>query len=95
MKIDKDTLQSIAHLARLEIKPDETDALLKSLDDVLTWMEQLDELDTTGVEPLRHMSQEVNVLREDKAIETISREQALRNAPQHDEAFFKVPKVIE
>ncbi|SOD96633.1 Asp-tRNA(Asn)/Glu-tRNA(Gln) amidotransferase subunit GatC [Spirosoma fluviale] len=95
MKVDHETLHKIAHLARLEVKPDEEAALLNSLNGVLTWMEQLNEVDTTGVEPLTHMSDEVNVLREDVAGNHLSREKALSNAPQHDDHFFEVPKVLE
>jgi len=57
-------------------------------------VEKLNELDTTGVEPLLHMSDEINVLRQDEIKGSISREDALKNAPLHDEQFFKVPKVI-
>ena len=95
MKIDQTALHKIANLSRLEIKPSEEAEMLKSLEDVLTWMEQLNELDTTNVEPLRHMSEAVNVLREDVISEPISHEQALKNAPKHNGTFFLVPKVIE
>jgi len=61
---------------------------------MIAFVEKLNELDTTGVEPLLHMSDEVNVLREDEVKGSISREEALKNAPLHDEQFFKVPKVI-
>ena len=95
MKVDQETLHKIAHLARLEVKPDEEADLLDSLNGVLTWMEQLNEVDTTGIEPLTHISGETNVLRDDVAANHISREQAMANAPQHDEQFFEVPKVLE
>ena len=95
MKVDQETLHKIAHLARLEVKPDEEADLLNSLNGVLTWMEQLNEVDTTGVEPLTHISNEINVLRDDVAGNHLSRKQALANAPQHDEQFFEVPKVLE
>ncbi|GAB2523502.1 Asp-tRNA(Asn)/Glu-tRNA(Gln) amidotransferase subunit GatC [Spirosoma aerophilum] len=95
MKVDHETLHKIAHLARLEVQPDEEAALLNSLNGVLTWMEQLNEVDTTGIEPLTHMSTETNVLREDIAGNHLPREKALSNAPQHDEQFFEVPKVLE
>ena len=61
---------------------------------MIAFVEKLNELDTTGVEPLLHMSDEANVLREDEVKGSISREEALKNAPEHDEQFFKVPKVI-
>lgn len=95
MKVDKDALQKIAHLARLEVRPEEEADLLNSLNEVLTWMEQLNEVDTTGVEPLTHISHEMNVLREDIVANQLPREQALANAPQHDGQFFEVPKVMD
>lgn len=95
MKVDKDALQKIAHLARLEVRPEEEADLLNSLNEVLTWMEQLNEVDTTGVEPLTHISHELNVLREDIVANQLPREQALANAPQHDGQFFEVPKVMD
>ncbi|MCK8495690.1 Asp-tRNA(Asn)/Glu-tRNA(Gln) amidotransferase subunit GatC [Spirosoma sp. RP8] len=95
MKVDQETLHKIAHLARLDVRPEEEAELLKSLNGVLTWMEQLNEVDTTGVEPLTHISPEVNVLRDDVVGEHLPREKALANAPQHDEQFFEVPKVLE
>ncbi len=95
MKVDKETLEKVAHLARLKIKPEEEDKLLKDLSEILSWVEKLKEVDTDGVEPLTHMTQEFNVLRADKAEKTISREDALKNAPDHDEQFFKVPKVLK
>lgn len=95
MKVDKETLHKIAHLARLEVRPEEEADMLKSLNEVLTWMEQLNEVDTTGVEPLMHISEELNVLRDDVVGQHLPREQALANAPQHDKQFFQVPKVLE
>ena len=96
MKVDTETLHKIAHLARLEVSPDEETELLSSLNSVLDWMEQLNEVDTTGVVPLMHMSEEIdNVLRGDTVANQLSRDQALTNAPDHDEQFIKVPKVME
>lgn len=95
MKVDHETLHKIAHLARLDVRPDEETELLNSLNGVLTWMEQLNEVDTTGVEPLTHISDETNVLRDDVVSNHLPREHALANAPQHDEQFFEVPKVLE
>jgi aspartyl-tRNA(Asn)/glutamyl-tRNA(Gln) amidotransferase subunit C len=95
MKVDSEALQKIAHLARLEVSPEEETDLLNSLNGVLTWMEQLSEVDTSGVEPLTHISAETNLLREDVVGNHLPREQALANAPQHDGQFFEVPKVLE
>ena len=95
MKVDQETLQKLAHLARLEVKPGEEAGLLESLNDVLNWMEQLTEVDTTGVEPLTHISLETNVLRDDVMANQLPRDRALANAPQQDGQFFEVPKVLE
>ncbi|WP_247237506.1 Asp-tRNA(Asn)/Glu-tRNA(Gln) amidotransferase subunit GatC [Telluribacter sp. SYSU D00476] len=95
MKIDRETLHKIAHLARLEVKPEEEEALLASMENVLTWMEQLNELDTQGVEPLTHVTGEINNWREDVGLNRLTREQALSNAPSQDGTYIKVPKVIE
>ncbi|TAF02322.1 MAG: Asp-tRNA(Asn)/Glu-tRNA(Gln) amidotransferase subunit GatC [Runella slithyformis] len=95
MKIEKETLQKIAHLARLEVKPEEEVALLASMESVLSWMEQLNELDTTNVKPLTHIAPETNVLRDDAPKSQLARHQALRNSPVKDDTFFRVPKVME
>lgn len=95
MKIDSEALHKIAHLARLEVNPAEEAGLLDSLSSVLTWMEQLDELDTSTVEPLTHLTEGTNVWREDEARETITTAQALANAPSQDGTYFRVPKVLE
>ena len=95
MNVDKETLRRIAHLARLEVKPDDEDALVARLTEVLTWMEQLNELDTANVEPLTHLTDVVGGLRDDVAVETLTHEQALVNAPKRDADYFRVPKVLE
>lgn len=95
MKVDKETLAKIAHLARLKIKPEEEDGLLKDMNEILNWVDKLKEVDTEGVEPITHMTEEKNILRSDKAESVISREDALKNAPEQDGQFFKVPPVIK
>ena len=95
MKIDHESLKKIAHLAKLHIKPEEEAALLASMDSVLTWMEQLNEIDTQNVEPLTHIMEEVNNWREDKGGNSLSREEALANAPSKNSTYIMVPKVIE
>ena len=96
MKVDTQTLHKIAHLSRLNVDPAEEAGLLKNLNSVLDWMAQLNEVDTTGVAPLMHMSEEIdNGLREDEVANQLSRPQALHNAPDHDQEFIKVLKVME
>ena len=95
MKVDKDTVEEIAHLARLELTEEEKKDMTSEMSKILNWMEKLNEVDTSKVEPLIHMSQEMNVLREDIEGEMLSHEAALKNAPKKDSNYFRVPKVIE
>jgi aspartyl-tRNA(Asn)/glutamyl-tRNA(Gln) amidotransferase subunit C len=95
MTIDKAIVDKVAHLARLELTPDETGAMIKDMNRILGFMDKLNELDTTGVEPLVYMTNEVNVFREDVIKQQITHEEALLNAPKHDEDYFLVAKVIE
>ncbi|ARS33974.1 Asp-tRNA(Asn)/Glu-tRNA(Gln) amidotransferase subunit GatC [Pontibacter actiniarum] len=95
MSTDIQTIRKIAHLARLEFNEEKEQEVLQDLNKILNWVDQLRELDTESVEPLIHMSEEVNVLREDEVRNTISHEQALLNAPKKDSDYFRVPKVLE
>ena len=95
MNIDKKTLHKIAHLSRLEIKPEDEEKLLSEMSAMVSFVEKLNEVDTTGVEPLTTMSHEINSMREDQVKDHLDREAALRLAPSRDEQFFKVPKVLE
>lgn len=94
MKVNDELIDKLANLARLEFNSVEREEIKNDLQQMIGFIDKLNELDTTGVEPLLHMSENINVLREDEVEGTISREEAFRNAPLHDEQFFKVPKVI-
>jgi aspartyl-tRNA(Asn)/glutamyl-tRNA(Gln) amidotransferase subunit C len=94
MQIDSKTIQGIAHLARLEFDKESESSMLQDFNKILTWMEKLNEIDTSQVEPLIHMSDEVNKLREDEAKITLSHEEALYNAPKKDSDYFRVPKFL-
>jgi aspartyl-tRNA(Asn)/glutamyl-tRNA(Gln) amidotransferase subunit C len=94
MEVNDALIDKLSHLARLKFDANEKEEIKKDLRKMIAFVEKLNELDTTGVEPLLHMSTETNVLREDEVKGSISREEALKNAPQHDEQFFTVPKVI-
>lgn len=95
MIIDKQTIHKVADLARIAIEDKEVDTLIADMNKILTFMEKLNELDTTGVEPLVYMNHEENVWREDKVKHEISVADGLKNAAKHDERFFFVPKIIE
>lgn len=95
MKLDNQTIERMAHLARLEVNEDDKVSLLKDMENILSFMEKLDELDTSGVEPLIYQTDEVNVFRDDIVEKVITPADALQNAPLHDAVYFKVAKVIE
>ena len=95
MEVNDDLINNLAQLAKLEFNDAEKDEIKNDLQKMIAFIDKLNELDTSGVEPLLHMSENVNVLREDEVKGSISREEALKNAPLHDEQFFKVPKVIK
>lgn len=95
MTTDIQTLRKLAHLARLEFDESKEKEMLHGINKILNWVDKLRELETETVEPLIHISQEVNVMREDKALNTVSREDGLGNAPRKDPEYFRVPKVIE
>jgi aspartyl-tRNA(Asn)/glutamyl-tRNA(Gln) amidotransferase subunit C len=85
----------LAHLARLTFEPGEKEEIKKDLQQMISFIEKLNEIDTTGVEPLLFMTEQANILRDDEVQGSISREEGLKNAPLKDEQFFKVPKVIK
>lgn len=95
MKIDQQTVEKIAHLARLEVSEAEVAEMQTGLSKILNWMEQLNEVDTDGVEPLIHMNSGINIFRKDKAQNTLQREDGLKNAPKRTETYITVPKVVE
>jgi aspartyl-tRNA(Asn)/glutamyl-tRNA(Gln) amidotransferase subunit C len=95
MEVNDALVEKLANLARLKFEAAEKDDIKKDLQKMISFVEKLNEIDTTGVEPLLHMTDEINVLREDQIKGSISKDEALKNAPLHDEHFFKVPKVIK
>lgn len=95
MKIDKETVDKIAHLGRLVLTEEEKERSITELSEILSFMEKLSELDVSNVEPLIYMNESVNVLRSDTVVQEITRDEALMNAPLKNEAYFKVAKVIE
>jgi len=94
MKIDDQMIEKISGLAHLEFGEEEKEKIRQDLEQILTFVEKLKELDTENVEPLVYLSDKKDVLREDRMIPTISSEEALLNAPEKSGRFFKVPKVI-
>jgi aspartyl-tRNA(Asn)/glutamyl-tRNA(Gln) amidotransferase subunit C len=95
LSTDLATLRQLAHLSRLELDETKEQQMLGDLNKILDWVDQLRQLDTAEVEPLVHLSQEINVLRPDEAHNTVSHQDGLRNAPRKDSDYFRVPKVLE
>jgi len=95
MKVTKDVIEYVAHLGRLELDPHEIEEYTAQLDSILEYMDKLNALDTTGVEPMSHAIPNVNVFREDRDVESFSVEESVGNAPERTGSFFKVPPIIE
>jgi|YNPMSStandDraft_2_1061718.scaffolds.fasta_scaffold08188_1 aspartyl-tRNA(Asn)/glutamyl-tRNA(Gln) amidotransferase subunit C len=94
MAVSKQDVEYIAALAKLSFSEAEKEKLTAELNTILTYVEKLNELDTSNVEPLQNINERVNVLRDDTPTEPLSNEAALQNAPDFQDRFFKVPKVI-
>ena len=95
MKISLETVEKVAHLSRLKVIPGEAERLVEEMNEILNWMQKLDELPTDEIEPLIHISEEINQLREDVAVKQMSVKEALLNVPVKDSDYIRVPKVIE
>lgn len=95
MSVDADTVKRIARLARIRIAPEEFDAYAGELNAILGFVEQLDEVDVTGVEPMTSVTPMALRLREDKVTDGGYAERIVANAPLSEDNFFMVPKVIE
>ena len=95
MKITKEQVEHVAKLARLAITEEEKAIFSEQLSSILTYVEQLKELDTSKVEPTSHVISMQNVFREDQVKKCLPREEALAGAPEASDEFFRVPKIIE
>jgi aspartyl-tRNA(Asn)/glutamyl-tRNA(Gln) amidotransferase subunit C len=95
MKISLDEIRHLAHLSRLDFSDSEMESMQGDMDKILGFVAKINELDLEGVEPLIYLSEERNVLRQDKAITGTSKDEALKNAPDRDSDYFRVPKVLK
>lgn len=95
MEINDELLDHIAHLSRLSFNGDERNAIKNDMKSITDFMNKLGELNTDNVEPLIFMSDEINVLREDQGKQSITHEEALKNAPKKDSDYFRIPKVLD
>lgn len=94
MAVDIKTVERLATLAKLEFSDEEKQAFVQDMNRMLDFVKELEKVDTEGVEPLIYMLEEEAVLRKDDVRQNITQEQALRNAPESDTDFIKVPKVL-
>ena len=95
MKIDDDLISKLETLSKLKLETSEKEILKSELGSIVDMFKTIADIDTSGVQPLRHMTDVVNVWREDAAANGLSTEQGLKNAPLREGSFFVVPKVIE
>ncbi len=94
MKITQKELEHVAHLARLTLSDEELDTVRGQLDNILSYIDKLGELDTSGIKPTTHVFSLNNAFREDVVTESLSLDKSLANAPQHNGESFQVPKII-
>jgi aspartyl-tRNA(Asn)/glutamyl-tRNA(Gln) amidotransferase subunit C len=95
MQVDDALIDKLSRLSMLQFNEAERQEIKSDLEQMIGFVDKLKELNTTGVEPLLHMSGNMNILREDVPGGMLSREEALKNAPVQDGTYFKVPKVIK
>jgi aspartyl-tRNA(Asn)/glutamyl-tRNA(Gln) amidotransferase subunit C len=95
MEVNDQLINNLAKLSHLSFNEEERKEIKADLQEMISFIEKLNEVNTDGVEPLLHMSSNLNVLRDDVVEGSVTREEALKNAPETDGTFFKVPKVIK
>jgi aspartyl-tRNA(Asn)/glutamyl-tRNA(Gln) amidotransferase subunit C len=94
MKITKKEVEHVANLARLNLSAGELETMTGQLDNILSYVDKLEELDTSDVIPTTHVFSVSNAFREDVIKESLTQEESVKNGPEQDGEFFQVPKVI-
>lgn len=95
MNINQNVISKLARLSKLKFNEDEMKLISNDLSKMLDFINQLQDLDTEGIDPLIHMNEEINNWREDQVQGMISQEEALSNSPDKDGTYFKLPKVLD
>ena len=95
MKINKEVITKLSGLSKLKFNNEEAELISEDLSKMVNFINQLNELETDGIEPLIHMNEEVNNWREDKLGDILDQEKALANSPVKDSTYFKLPKVLD
>jgi aspartyl-tRNA(Asn)/glutamyl-tRNA(Gln) amidotransferase subunit C len=88
-------VEHVAKLARLDLTEEEKNKFVDQIGKLLDYFNQLKEINTESIEPMAHPVQAVNVVREDIIVESCGRDEILKNAPQEEDGYFKVPKIID
>ena len=95
MEVNNKLIQDLSRLAKLKFDEKSAEKMKRDLKKIISFVDKLSEIDTEDIEPLIYLSNEVNVLRADKIAHEVSQENALKNAPQKDSDYFKVPTVLK
>lgn len=95
MKISEELVDHLSHLARLQFEGPKKKAIMRDLENIISFMAKLNEVPTDNIDPLIFMNDEINNLREDLPVRSISHEDALKNAPKKDSDYFRIPKVLD
>ena len=95
MKLNRQDIEHVALLSRLELSENDLDKYTEQLDAILEYIDVLNQVDTSGVEPMAHVLELRNVMRPDVVQPSLSQAEALSNAPEPENGFFKVPKIVE
>ena len=95
MKVNNETVDQLAKLAKLSFDGERKEEIKADMDKIIGFIEKLNELDTDNVEPLIFMNEEINKVRKDVAFNESTQKEALENAPQKDSDYFKIPKVLK
>ncbi|MTI66814.1 MAG: Asp-tRNA(Asn)/Glu-tRNA(Gln) amidotransferase subunit GatC [Firmicutes bacterium] len=95
MSISKEDVKHVARLARLDFDKEDIEDFTKKFASVVDYVEKLSEVDTEGVEPTYHVHPIKNVMREDKVCKSLDRKESLRNAPDKENGYFKIPRVLD
>ncbi len=94
MSLSREAVTKVALLARLELTPEELDSITSQLGQIVDYVQQLSSVDTEGVEPMAHAMEQHNVFRADEVRPSLPREEALANAPRHNDEYYRVPAVL-
>lgn len=95
MKVTKDTIEHVANLARLNLTEEEKERLTSDMENIISYVDKLNQLDTSDIKPTDHVIPIKNVFREDEVHDSYPRDKILMNAPSKEDGCFKVPKIVE